>query len=316
MSMKKVVLVALLLSSSTRIGLAQVSGGAGEYKNRSAGSAASYGNDSDPAAIERSKRQPTNAESKDDGTSTFIEASVLMNVKADEYVAVFGVLQEGKTPEEANAKMDAAIGSYKESLKSLGIADNDVFVDFITQNRIYAYRIEGTVAKEELAGFELKKNVSVHFTDEMLVDKMVVTAARSQIFDLIKVDYLVKDTTAIQAKLQAQTMAILKNKANTYKNLLGIKLSAPTQVLVDAPSVYFPVEQYSSYTAAEAESITSSYDSARITVQNARKSRTTYFNPLSGDGFDLVIDPVTIKPVVQFTTYIKVKYQAPKTRKK
>ena len=37
----------------------------------------------------------------------FLEASVLMNVKADEYVAVFGVLQEGATVVECNQKMDA-----------------------------------------------------------------------------------------------------------------------------------------------------------------------------------------------------------------
>lgn len=305
MSVKRMVLVGFLLISSTQIGLAQVGGGA-----------ASYGNSANALQAERSKRQPTNAETKDDGTSTFIEASVLMNVKADEYIAVFGVLQEGETPEEVGAQMDATIGSFKTALKALGVADDDVFVDFIAQNKIYEYSIADAVAKEELAGFELKKNVSIRFTDKTLVDKMVAAAARSQIFDLIKVDYLVKDRAAIQARLQAQTMAILKSKANTYQNLLGIKLSAPTQVLVDAPSVYLPVEQYDSYKASEAESLSNRYDSGRIIIQKARKSQTTYFAPLDGDSFDLVINPITIEPVVQFTTYIKVKYEAPKTRKK
>src|SRR6476619_7226339 len=42
-------------------------------------------------------------------TSTFVDASVLLNVKADEYVAVFSVAAEGDTPAECNTKMDATI---------------------------------------------------------------------------------------------------------------------------------------------------------------------------------------------------------------
>lgn len=301
--MKKIVLIALLLVSSTRIGLAQVSGGAG-----------AYGNNIDPAQLERAKRQPTAAELKDDGTSTFVEAGILMNVKADAYVAVFGVLQEGKTPAEANAGMDAKIRSFRESLKSLGVAQGDVFVDFIAQNRIYTYRIDETTTREEVAGFELKKNVSIRFKAKTLIDKLAFVAAQSQIFDLIKVDYVVQNAAAIQTRLQSQTMSLIKSKANTYRNLLGVKLSAPTQVTVNQPSIYYPVEQYDSYTAAESENITIPYDRSRIAVQNARKSRTTYFNPLSGEGFDRVINPNSIEPVVQFTTYLKMKYEAPQTQ--
>src|SRR5919198_1064264 len=46
-----------------------------------------------------------------------IEASVLMNLKADEYVAVFGVSQECATVPECNQKMDAAANRFAEELK-------------------------------------------------------------------------------------------------------------------------------------------------------------------------------------------------------
>ena len=46
-----------------------------------------------------------------------------------------------------------------------------------------------------------------------------------------------------------------------------------------------------------------------MTVQSLRKSRTFYFNPLTADGFDRVIDPVILEPVVQFTLYLKLKYE-------
>ena len=304
--MQKIVLLSLLLVAGTRAGFAQFAGNAADNES----SAATY--NSDPTQNERSKRRAND----NDGASTFIEGSILMNVKADEYVAIFGVIEEGKTPAAASDKMDATIANFKTSLRDLAIKDDDIFVDFVAQNRIYEYRVEEKIAVEEMSGFELKKNVSIHFKDKLLVDKLALAAARAQIYDLIKVDYVVKDREAIQAKLQVQTMAIIQRKAQSYEKLLGIKPLDATQVVADKPSVYFPIEQYSSYTAAESQSINLRYGNAVEIRKEARKSRTTYFKPLSGDGFDTVISPILIEPVVQFTTYIKVKFETPASRKK
>src|SRR5688500_3417546 len=43
------------------------------------------------------------------GTSTFIEANVLMNVVADAFVAVFAISEEGATVAECGQKMDAKV---------------------------------------------------------------------------------------------------------------------------------------------------------------------------------------------------------------
>ena len=306
--MNKTLFLSLLLTLSAQTAFAQIGGGAA-----TTGSASVYGSESSPVEVERSKRQITSAEQKNDGTATFIEASILMNVKADEYIAVFGVMEEGKTSAEANAKMATTLAGFKAALKPLGVKDDEIFVDFVTQNKIYGYQLTDTVAKEELEGFERKKNVSIRFKDKTLIDPLVVVAAQSQIFDLIKVDYIVKDLAVIQARLQAQTAAIIKQKRERYQNALGIKLSPPNQLVVDKPGFYFPVEQYDSYTAAESQSLNTSYDRSRHTVQGARKSRTSYFNPLNGNGFDVVINPVVLEPVVQITTYMKVKCEPVKT---
>ena len=54
-------------------------------------------------------------------TSTFVEANVLMNVLADEYVAVFGIAQEGESIAECSQKMDTTIKQLTDELKKLGI---------------------------------------------------------------------------------------------------------------------------------------------------------------------------------------------------
>src|SRR5690349_1556493 len=59
---------------------------------------------------ERNKRVPVPGEIQADGM--FLEASVLMNVLADEYVAVFGVSQECATVAECSQKIDAVISEF------------------------------------------------------------------------------------------------------------------------------------------------------------------------------------------------------------
>jgi len=245
----------------------------------------------------------------------FLEANVLMNVKADEYVAVFGVLQEGATVAECNQKMDATVGEFSGDLKQLGIGGEDVFVDFASQNKIYGFQVTGSIAKERLVGFELKKNVSVHYKDKLLLDKLVIAASKSKIFDLIKVDYVVRDPTVVQSRLMDDAARVLTLKAALYEKLLGVKLQPPVQVYAEKPSIYFPTDMYDSYAASESEEMSSDSDRQKYTIQGARKSRTFFFNGLNADGFDHVTNPVIIEPVVQFTLYLKVKYEIEPNKK-
>jgi len=258
---------------------------------------------------ERAKRVITKEEMPPNGTSMFLEASVLMNVKADEHVAVFGVSQECLTVAECNQKMDATVGEFTGALKQLGIKGADIFVDFAAQNKIFGYQVEGTIAKEKLVGFELKKNVSVHYQDKALLDRLIIAASRSKIFDLIKVDYVVRDTSKVRGRLMEEAAGVISRKAESYTKLFGVRLRPPAQVYAEKYSTYYPTEMYDSYTAFESEEMSSDFYRQKYTIQGARKSRTFFFNALNADGFDLVFEPVVIEPVVQFTLYLKVKYE-------
>jgi uncharacterized protein YggE len=281
-----------------------------------AGGAASYGQNNGKARAEqneRNKRVLTKEELPPTNTGMFVDASVLMNVKADEYVATFGVAQEAATVADCTQKMESTIKGFTDRLKPLGIVASDLYVDFVAQNKVYDFEVAGDIAKEKLTGFELKKNVSIHYKDPALLDKMLVAAAQSQIFDLIKVDYVVKDINRVQDRLMTEAARIIKQKTARYEKLLGTKLTSPPQVYAERPAIYYPTEMYDSYTAYEAESMSNTYRQ-KYTIQSARKTRTFYFNGLNGDGFDTVINPVVIEPVVQFTLYLKVKYETPKPK--
>jgi uncharacterized protein YggE len=265
--------------------------------------------------IESSKRSLSRDEAPPNGTM-FVDASVLMNVRADEYVTVFGVTQEGASVTECMQKMDAAVRSFSGELKQLGIGADALFVDFVAQNKIYGFDIAGEIAREKVVGFELKKNISIHHKDYALLDKLVDAASHSQIFDLIKVDYIVKDTQAAQNRLMQEAARIIKQKVARHQRLLGIRLTPPAQVTIDRPGAYYPTEMYDAYTAYESEDVNAGTYRQKYIIQGARKSRTFFFNPLSAKDFDLVINPVVIEPMVQFTHYLKVKYEIEQPEKR
>lgn len=258
---------------------------------------------------EREKRALSKEELPPTGSSTFVECSVLMNVKADEYVAVFGIARDGETLAECAEKMDATVTAFSEDLRALGIGEEDRYVDFVAQNKTYGFELRGDILEEQLVGFELKKNISVHYHETALIEKITLAAARSQVFDLIKVDYIVSEVNLVQDRLMQEAAAIAKRKMARYEQLLGIKLRQPAQIYAEKSAIHYPTQMYDSYRAHESEAIDGGFDRRQYTVHSARKSTTFFYNGLDGDGFDTVINPVVTEPVVQFTLYLKVKYE-------
>lgn len=244
-------------------------------------------------------------DAKDFVPAYYVEANVLMNVKADQYMAVFGLSQEGVTVPDANLKMDAQLKLFIAALEGLGVKNNEVFIDFIAQNRIYDYTATSSTVTEKLLGFEVKKNVAVRYKDKSLLDRMLAAASKVGVFDLIKVDYVVSDMNTAHDRLMEEAAKIIKKKEENYGRLLGIKLR-PQAVFQEKYNVFFPSDMYASYTAFETGKVVD-YRSNSNVLQK-RKTSTFYFNPLSVSEFDSVINPVDVEPVVQCTLYLKVRY--------
>lgn len=70
-----------------------------------------------------------------------------MNVKADEFVAVFGLSQEGANVEECHQKMNALVKQFTEAISELKIDSKDLNLDFVTQTKIYAFETMGNVSQ-------------------------------------------------------------------------------------------------------------------------------------------------------------------------
>lgn len=234
----------------------------------------------------------------------FVETNVLMNMKADAYVAVFGVVQEAPTAAESNNKLDTQISGFIQSLETLGIKRGDTFIDFITQNKVYDFTTSGTTVTEKFSGFETKKNVAVRYKDREMLGKILSAATKASIFDLIEVKYVVTDLNGVHARLFEEAVKIIKQKEASYANSFGIKL-APTNLANEKYDAFYPSELYANYQAYEAGSTYGDYNN-RVVQQ--RKTRTFFYQPLDENYFDTVINQIGIEPMVQFTLYLRMQY--------
>jgi len=237
-----------------------------------------------------------------------IEASVLTNLKPDAFVVVFGVNDEGPNADASNDKVNAKIANLVQKVKALGIDTNDVFVDFITQNRVYDYTLSGTQATENLNRFETKKTVAIRYKDREVFGKIVSAATDSRIFDLIKVDYIVSDFDTVRAALYDAAVKVLKDKEQKYAHALGVSLGA-VGLSVEKYDVAYPSDAYQRYQAYETgdASVSNTQGTSSRLVQ--RKSATFFYEPLAASSFDTVLAPSGLEPVVQYSLYLRMQYQ-------
>jgi uncharacterized protein YggE len=258
--------------------------------------------------------------------STFVlGASVMQHVRADSYVAVFGLRQEAPSVAAVEKRLATRVQHFTSRLHQLGIASEEVYTDIIAQKRIKDVKITRATAAnapasftsvEYLRGFESTRNVIVLFKRIGLLDDMLVAAAADSIFDLVKVDYIVDNPEAVYANLFKAAAEIINRKKTNYLLLTNVQLRPAAQPYAEKFASFVPVGQYQSYEAA----VTAPYGSysENDRYKGLPALTTYYYSPPSADGFDRVINPIVIEPAVTYTLAVQVKYslQAPATRRR
>lgn len=182
--------------------------------------------------------------------STFIvQANILKNIVADNYVAVFGVSEKAYTLKECNENINKRIDNFISDLSKIGVNKKDIYVDMTTQTRIYDYKLQGNVATQYVNGFEIKKNVILKFKKISDLDKMVICASNFDIYDLIKVDYMVSNEDEIYLNLFETAKNIIEKKKNLYVLATNVKLDNSSQIFGEKFYSQTPQESYKSYTS-------------------------------------------------------------------
>lgn len=256
-------------------------------------------------------RQAASGAAVTDPGTVSIAINGLMNLVADDYVAIFNIVQVGVDITETDDLMNARIKLFKHKLQNYGIDSAEVKVDMISFVPKYSIEVESKLFSksnnEVPAGFELQKNVMVHFKNSSKVDDIVSAAAQAEIYDLVKVDYTVTDLEKCYDTLMQACVAEVKEKVKLYEGL-GFRLDTVRKAVTDNFTTVFPSQRYYTYQAFSRPSIPLTRKGAVGRLNETDKSTSRYYNQVEVDQYNVVLHPLITEPVVQLSYSINVQY--------
>ncbi len=244
-----------------------------------------------------------------------ITINALSNQKASSYTAIFSLLQLGKTADETNSLLNTRLNAFQSDLKSLGIPAADIYVDMVNFLPKYEYDVSKKLFSKKTyteipKGFELQKNVHIRYTDPALLDQIVTAAARQEIYDIVKVDYFVKDPTAIYAQLRETAFQYLKKIETQYRSI-GLRLDSAYVVTAENAWVAYPINRYEKYQAFSTQRLDADEKSV---VNSADKPVSRFYNAVPANDYDIVINPEILEPAAQFSFNLIVRFTLPEPK--
>lgn len=245
-----------------------------------------------------------------DSTVVF-NINVLLNKNADFYKITLGVSKEANTLPIAIQGINKRIDGFSKSV-SHWVEKKNIFVDFITQNRVLGYDIdkEKQTAKQKITGFEVKKNIIITLKNQEDIEKIILKATDFQIYDVIKVDYIDEDLQEIQKYLEKEAYGILDTKKADYFQRNKREVIGSPIVTTDFNYI-FPSQRYENYIVSESSSIDVS---SRYDKEYLRKENTFYYQGIHYSGFDKVLNATNPEVGTQYVLHLEAKFNVKKIK--
>jgi uncharacterized protein YggE len=238
-----------------------------------------------------------------------IDVRALKNVEATSFTAIFNLTQIGATAEETNSLANERIANVRAELARKGIPEKDIIVDVISFVPVYDIEVEkkifSTKYNEVPKGFKLQQNLHIRFSKTRTFENILTACAKNEIYNLVKVDYFIEDIAAVYKELQKELLTLISEK-KTYYKALGFDLSTYDARIADNKFCFFPKDFYQSYQAYNSISFEALKKPKNVT--KAEKETSFYYQPLSYQDFDIVLNASILEPVIQIGMNISLQF--------
>lgn len=268
-----------------------------------------YGNNSYSGNNYNQSNLPNNAVVSINDNHLTVTVKLLQNKKADGFVITLGLNEEDETVSGCSKKINARIDGFLDKIKTLGIKKENVYIDFISQTKIYDFEVNGLNSEQVDKGFEIKKNIIITTSNVNSLEKLIALASDFEIHDVIKVDYFNSDTNAIHNALFDEALVLAEAKKIRYMKSFGKRIVGTPNATEEFATV-FPETQYKTYQAFETAEIQTNYNNRSPYLKKiARKNKTFYYDGISSAGFDKVINPNQTEVGIQYVLILTMTYK-------
>jgi uncharacterized protein YggE len=242
-----------------------------------------------------------------------ISVKGMSNIKADSYVAIFHLVQVGKTVAEVNQLIDKRINLVTDSLKSN--KEVSIYVDMLTFMPVYEYEVQKKLFSKNTyneipKGFEVKKNLHIRYKNPNDLNQIIALCAQSEIFNLVRVDLFSDQMEEKKRELMLRARKIMEEKISNRAAMVGVDFEDADKYMSDGYVVSYPIEKYTKFQAYSSSSLDLT---AAGTVKTAAKNVGMYYKPVMNKDFDFVINAQIFEPVIQIAYEVKLRLiRAPK----
>lgn len=251
-----------------------------------------------------------------DKSSMSFHVNILNTIKSTSFTITLGLNQEAASVEACNTEINKRIARFKQQLKPLNIKEDDIYVDFISQTKIYDYQTskedqQNTInIQQKETGFEIKKNIILRVKDIHLFDQLVEIASRHAIHNIIKVDYHSSELDSVYETMLKEAL-IISDKRRKLLSFDQDNWEETPVISIDFHQVQ-PAGQYLNYQAYESSDISyiNDYYRSNVTVlrQEQRKSTSYYFNRINPADFDKIMNADNPVVGIQCVMNVTVSY--------
>jgi uncharacterized protein YggE len=240
-----------------------------------------------------------------------ITVNGLFNVIPDDFVATFNVVQAAETAEIADQLLNERIKKFRQKLRETGTDTNNFHVDMISFVPKYEVEAENKLFSKTYneipAGFELQKNINIHYKNSAKLDDLITAAASAEIYDLVKVNCSIKKTRNLIDSLRRQCLREIKVRSQSYE-IAGIKLDTLKKTISENLNTIYPQTRYFAYQAFSRPSQHFGRKKPSPVYNEIAKTTSRYYSQLDDGRYDLIINPLVSEPVIQVSCSIAVKY--------
>ena len=240
-----------------------------------------------------------------------ITTKILMNKVADYYLLTIGAHQEAKELNLCNQKINERIQKIIDGLKEIEIGSEDVYIDFITQTKIYDHEITSNETKQYENGFEIKKNVIIRMKSLDKLDSIISLCAAQKIYDIVNVEYINTNLNDTYNEMFDEAILLIESRKRRYLKVGSYKPTGIKRLVSDNFFSLYPKSQYKQYEAYESSnvSIHNRNYSHEYIAKESRKHKTFYYNGAPISGFDKVINPTSPEVGIQYVLTISMVYE-------
>ena len=242
-----------------------------------------------------------------------VTSKVLLNKIAESYIVTVGVSSIKKTVVEANHDANRKIENIINKLIKSGFAEDDFYVDFVSETKMYDHTISDREIQEYFDGFSIRKNLIIKTSKLSNIDKIIEFCSQHEVYDIIKVDYQSKDLEKINYELFDEALKISDTKVKRFMKNSSIEHTGNHRIESESFKIFYPKNLYKKYDEAyETSHVNNNYSSTYIHKQ-VRKERTFYYDGIDTEvGVDKIIDEISPVVGIQYILELVVVYDLKK----